>query len=164
MSNITVTKAQVAANMQDVCVKTINDLGKPITVVTVKMQNGFILCESSSCVDPANYDVNIGKEICLKKIEDKIWFLLGFLLQEDMYLRERAKENGVRFVDVESVKGKYGEDVANAIQDIMDPNFAESLPAGLVKKGDVIETDRGEKLKCEGFKKNGEPIFKFVEE
>lgn len=164
MTNITVTKEQVAANMQDVHVETIDALGKPITVVTVKMKNGFILCESSSCVDPANYDVNIGKEICLRKIEDKIWYLLGFLLQNNLYLDKKAKESGARILKPEEIKEKYGEDVADAIQDMLDPNFAESLPAGIVKEGDVIETDRGEKLECVGFKKNGEPRFRFVKE
>lgn len=164
MTKHTVTKEQVAANMQDVHVETIDALGKPITVVTVKMQNGFILCESSSCVDPANYDVNIGKEICLKKIEDKIWFLLGFLLQNNLYLDKKAKELGARFIDTEAIKEKYGEDVANAIQDILEPNFAESLPADAVKVGEVVETDRGEKLECIGFNEKNEPIFKIVGE
>lgn len=164
MTKNTVTREQVLANMQDVHVETIDALGKPVTVVTVKMQNGFILCESSSCVDPANYDVNIGKEICLKKIEDKVWFLLGFLLQNNLYLEERAKELGARFIDPEAIKEKYGEDVANAIQDILDPNFAAPLPADLIKEGDVIETDRGEKFECIGYNEEKEPVFKKFEE
>ena len=81
----TVTIEQVKENMQDVIVRTLDDFGKPCTYVTVRMRNGFTLRESTTCVDPANYDENIGKEICLKKIEDKIWFLLGYQLQEDLY-------------------------------------------------------------------------------
>lgn len=85
MNKNTVTIEQVKENMQDVIVRTLNDFGKPCTYVTVRMKNGFTLRESTTCVDPANYDENIGKEICLKKIEDKIWFLLGYQLQEDLY-------------------------------------------------------------------------------
>lgn len=85
MSKNTVTIEQVKENMQDVIVRTLQDFGKPCTYVTVRMKNGFTLRESTTCVDPANYDENIGKEICLKKIEDKIWFLLGYQLQEDLY-------------------------------------------------------------------------------
>lgn len=81
----TVTIEQVKENMQDVIVRTLQDFGKPCTYVTVHMKNGFTLRESTTCVDPANYDENIGKEICLKKIEDKIWFLLGYQLQEDLF-------------------------------------------------------------------------------
>jgi hypothetical protein len=52
-----------------------------VTVVVCTLINGFTITESSSCVDPANYDEQIGADICMEKIKDKIWFLLGFLLQ-----------------------------------------------------------------------------------
>lgn len=81
----TVTPEQVKENMQDVIVRTLDDFGKPCTYVTVRMKNGFTLRESTTCVDPANYNEEIGKEICLKKIEDKVWFLLGYQLQEDLF-------------------------------------------------------------------------------
>lgn len=85
MTSIRVTKEQVQENMQDVIVRTLQDFDKPCTYVTVRMKNGFTLRESTTCVDPANYDEEIGKQICLKKIEDKIWFLLGYALQEKLY-------------------------------------------------------------------------------
>ena len=78
---ITVTREDVLANMQDVVVKTVVEFDKPCTYVTVRMKNGFTLRESTTCVDPANYNEEIGKEICLQKIEDKVWFLLGYALQ-----------------------------------------------------------------------------------
>lgn len=81
----TVTIEQVKENMQDVIVRTLQDFGNPCTYVTVRMKNGFTLRESTTCVDPANYNEEIGKEICLKKIEDKVWFLLGYQLQEDLF-------------------------------------------------------------------------------
>lgn len=84
----TVTPEQVAENMQDVLVRTLVDFGKPTTYVTVRMKNGFTLRESTTCVDPANYDEEIGKEICLRKLEDKVWFLLGYQLQEDLHRDE----------------------------------------------------------------------------
>lgn len=51
------------------------------TIVHAVLANGFEIVESSSCVDPANYDEKLGTEICMKRIEDKIWNLLGFALQ-----------------------------------------------------------------------------------
>lgn len=56
-------------------------LGEKTTVVRAVLVNGFEIVESSACVDPENYDKEMGKQICLEKIKDKIWFLLGFLLQ-----------------------------------------------------------------------------------
>ena len=88
----TVTAEQVEANMQDVIVRTLDDFGKPTTYVTIRMQNGFTLRESTTCVDPANYSEEIGKEICLKRLEDKVWFLLGYQLQEDLYRDQLAAE------------------------------------------------------------------------
>lgn len=51
------------------------------TVVGAETVTGFRQYEVSSCVDPANYDPKIGKEIGLKRIEDTIWKCLGFVLQ-----------------------------------------------------------------------------------
>lgn len=45
------------------------------------LRNGFEIIETSACVDARNYDQKLGEEICMKKIKDKIWYLLGFLLQ-----------------------------------------------------------------------------------
>lgn len=51
------------------------------TIVHVTLANGYKLTEASSCVDPTNYSKEIGTQICLDKIENQIWGLLGFLLQ-----------------------------------------------------------------------------------
>lgn len=59
----------------------VQTLGAKTTVVRATLKNGFEIVESSSCVSAANYDENVGFEICMKKIKDKVWFLLGFLLQ-----------------------------------------------------------------------------------
>ena len=51
------------------------------TLVTVVLKNGFVIHETSSCVDPNNYDEKVGADICMRKIQEKIWGYLGFLLQ-----------------------------------------------------------------------------------
>ncbi|ADL53221.1 Gp49 family protein [Clostridium cellulovorans] len=61
--------------------KHISTIGEKTTLVRVVLVNGFEIIESSACVDKSNYDENIGAECCMKKIKDKIWMLLGFLLQ-----------------------------------------------------------------------------------
>lgn len=84
-STIRVTQADVDANMQDVFVTTIRAFDKPVTYVEVRMKNGFTVRETTTCVDPANYSEEIGKEICLKRIADQIWCLLGYALQDKVY-------------------------------------------------------------------------------
>jgi len=56
-------------------------MGLKTTVVQATLLNGFTVTESSACVDPANYDEKIGVDLCMTKIKDKVWELLGFLLQ-----------------------------------------------------------------------------------
>ena len=56
-------------------------MGDRTTVVRCVLQNGFEIVESSACVDPRNYSEELGRKICMEKIKDKIWALLGFLLQ-----------------------------------------------------------------------------------
>lgn len=77
MSDIKVTQTEIdlLLNSADVQVRT--EFGK-CTVVTVRLRNGFILTESSACVDPANYDAELGKRLCLQHIENRLWELEGY--------------------------------------------------------------------------------------
>jgi len=54
------------------------------TVVSCQLPNGFIIVESSACVDPANYDEKMGWEICSQRIINKIWELEGYKLQSEV--------------------------------------------------------------------------------
>lgn len=76
--NNTITRDNVSNFVQSYDVEQWKD---KTTVVHATLVNGFVITESSSCVDPANFDMELGGRICKKKIEDKIWHLLGFLLQ-----------------------------------------------------------------------------------
>lgn len=80
--NNTVTQKDVDAFIKVINISEVipNDSGTIITVVTATLANGFTVTESSTCVDPANYDPEVGLMCCMEKIEDKVWFLLGFLL------------------------------------------------------------------------------------
>lgn len=42
---------------------------------------GFVWHETSSCVDPENFDMQIGTACASDKIKDKVWSHLGFVLQ-----------------------------------------------------------------------------------
>ena len=59
----------------------VKTFGDKTTVVCATLVNGFKIVEASSCVDPKNYDPEIGIEICEERIRNKVWELLGFLLQ-----------------------------------------------------------------------------------
>lgn len=91
----TVTQAVVDELMEscDIAVTTAFD---KCTIVACKLPNGFVIVESSSCVDPANYDEDMGVDICMKNIEKKLWELEGYLLQNKLYM------DGVSFDDDKS--------------------------------------------------------------
>ena len=84
MSNIRVTQAQIDALIEraEITVETIYD---KVTVVTVKLENGFCLSEASGAVDPANYSEAIGKDICLERIKNRLWELEGYALQKAVH-------------------------------------------------------------------------------
>jgi len=60
---------------------TVGKAGAKTTTVHVKLGNGFELFESSACVDPANYNEELGAEVCLRRIKDRLWLLEGYRLQ-----------------------------------------------------------------------------------
>lgn len=77
----TVTKEQVQGILDNSKIE-IQTVLKKCTVVAAQLPNGFIIVESSACVDPANYDEKLGVEICLERIKNKIWELEGYALQK----------------------------------------------------------------------------------
>lgn len=62
----------------------VNEIFGKCTIVSVQLPNGFILTESSACVDPVNYDMKVGKAICMNRIENRIWELEGYKLQDKL--------------------------------------------------------------------------------
>lgn len=54
------------------------------TIVSLKLPNGFVIVESSACVSPENYDREIGRNICMRKIRDKLWELEGYNLAREI--------------------------------------------------------------------------------
>lgn len=55
------------------------------TVVAVRLPNGFEMVESSSCVDPKAYSDEIGKEICLQRIRERLFEMESYHIQAMEY-------------------------------------------------------------------------------
>lgn len=69
-------------NNAEVHVETVFD---KCTIVSCKLPNGFVVTESSACVSPENYDEDMGFEICMERIVNKVWELEGYKLQSELY-------------------------------------------------------------------------------
>lgn len=89
MSDIKVTRERIDHLLNSANVKVETVFGKCTTVV-MQLENGFILTESSACVDPENYDPQLGKKLCYKHIENRLRELEGYALQKDIYEREKS--------------------------------------------------------------------------
>lgn len=84
MSNIKVSKERIEHLMKTATYEVRTVFGK-CTIVAAKLENGFIITESSACVDPANYDAAMGERICKDKIRDRLWELEGYALQKGLH-------------------------------------------------------------------------------
>mgnify|MGYP001046279540 FL=1 len=82
-SNLKTDKPSISQQMVDAFIREtqVVTMGEKTTVVRAVLANGFEIVESSSCVSAENYDETLGAQICMKHIKDKVWMLLGFLLQ-----------------------------------------------------------------------------------
>ena len=84
MSDITITKERIDRLMNTAEYDVITMYDK-LTIVCAKLENGFVLTESSGCIDPANYDVKVGVALCKSKIRQKLWEMEGYALQKDLH-------------------------------------------------------------------------------
>ena len=66
--------------------------GKTLTLALLTLDNGFTALGQSACVDPANFDENLGKKYAHQDAFNQLWKLEGYLLAERRYAAaERAK-------------------------------------------------------------------------
>lgn len=83
------TQAEIQTIIAGVQVSTLDE---KTALVKAELVTGFNIYESASCVDPANYDEMQGGTIAMEKVNSKIWFALGFVLQWAKYgLHQRLK-------------------------------------------------------------------------
>ena len=80
----TVTQKMIEKIMLDSHIEVMTIFDK-CTIVACQLPNGFVIVESSACVSPENYDEEVGIDICINKIADKIWELEGYKLQSALY-------------------------------------------------------------------------------
>lgn len=81
----TITAEHIDEIMENTEIKVLPSVFGKCTVVAAKLPNGFVIVESSACVDPRNYDEDMGVEICMDKIINKVWELEGYRLQSTLY-------------------------------------------------------------------------------
>lgn len=58
--------------------------GTTVTVCVLVLDNNFTAVGDSACVDPSEFNANMGREIARRRAFDKAWAYLGFRLAEKM--------------------------------------------------------------------------------
>ncbi len=84
-------------------------LDEKTTIVMAETLTGFRQHEVSSCVDPANYNHALGVSIATNRIKDRIWPMLGFVLQWAVFglKRERTEPYEAFVPDFPSEEGVW---------------------------------------------------------
>jgi hypothetical protein len=100
------------------------------TIGIFTLINGFVIVESSSCVDPKNYNEAVGKQICRDRANAKIWELEGYKLQSKLY------DKSVNYCNTERFDNLSPDDC----QKIINKNF-ENLDAYSEEQIDCMYID-----------------------
>ena len=61
---------------------TYSKMGKKVTVCHLTLKNGHEVIGMSACVNPDNYDKEIGEKIALKNATEEVWSHMGSILQD----------------------------------------------------------------------------------
>lgn len=73
-----ILKEDVENFITDVDVTTV---GEKTTIVNAHTRSGFDIVRHSSCVDPKNYNEELGKQYAMEEVVNNLWGHLGFVLQ-----------------------------------------------------------------------------------
>lgn len=92
-----------------------------VTVCHLELDNGFSVRGESACVNPANYNQEIGEKIAYDNAFQKLWAFFGFLLAETGGLptpRKRVAEEG------EEVEGQTISETVGSYDTVGSPQAA----------------------------------------
>lgn len=117
-------------------------IGEKTSLVSRRYSTGIEDYDTSSCVDPANFDLELGARIAAERLDDRVWMFLGWLLA--------WAKNGV------DRKTAAPPEEAAAPAKPVEPDSEPAVPA--MSFGDAIEAMKtGKKVTRRGW--NGKGMF-----
>lgn len=78
-----VTKDSIEAKIAKVDYLVLPD--STVTLCNITLKNGYSVRGESACVDPRNFNLDIGKGLAYKQAFDRLWPLEGYLLAESRF-------------------------------------------------------------------------------
>lgn len=126
MSKNKVTQEQIAKLISEAKID-VATVQEKCTVVTVTLKSGFILIESSACVDKANYNKEIGTRCCMERIERKLWELEGYALQKEL---AESDENCavITKAELKEYKRQAVKEVLESLKEASSRVYPEYIP------------------------------------
>ena len=84
-----VTKSGIEARIRKADYLVLPD--STVTVCSITLDNGYSVRGESACVDPRNFNEEIGRELAYRDAFGKLWAFEGYLLAERRFLAASAK-------------------------------------------------------------------------
>lgn len=109
-----------------------NNIAGTLTHCTVTLPCGWQVTGESACIDPDNYNEELGKEIALKKAIVSLWPLEGYLLANDRYRAKQPTSFVSRMVFEQSDLNEKIEKLTKFL-DQPKPDFVEQSQWELMK-------------------------------
>lgn len=88
----TVTKEQIQSILDNSEYEVFHRVFDKQCLVVAKLPNGFTIVGESACVDPNNYDEQIGFDLAVDRIKNRIWELEGYNLQNQLFIARNEQE------------------------------------------------------------------------
>jgi hypothetical protein len=84
------------------------------TICQLILMNGFSVIGTSACIDPRQFDLNIGRDIAFQDAKRQIWKLEGYLAIQEVYLKSlkdmlvKASDKPAKKAPKKAGKASYG--------------------------------------------------------
>ena len=62
-------------------------------VVSYRLPTGFTVLGRGVCVDPENFDIEVGRQVARENVANELWQLEGYLLQHSLFGRGNAESD-----------------------------------------------------------------------
>lgn len=100
--------------------------GTTTTVCAIQLVNGFVVTGTSACIDPINFDAELGTQLAFDNARQKIFELEAYLLSEKRY---QAKQAFIRdeLTAHEEYLAKAGQGIAERIAEFLERENIEDV-------------------------------------
>lgn len=110
-----------------------NLFGSRITYCIITTKSGFVFTGESACIDPTNYDEDIGSKIAYGNAFDKMWMPYSFWLHKALADHDNRLQPPS---DNDKIEAQQADDEPYQIKDT--DQFTLELAIALAQNGDVV--------------------------